>query len=39
VAAECRLAAIRGEDSPEAIVGAMLETDTFALIRAFLTQK
>lgn len=37
LAAECLLAARRGEDSEEGMAGAMLEAETFARIRAFLT--
>lgn len=37
LAGECRLAARRGDDSPEALVGAMLETEADLRLSAFLT--
>lgn len=37
LAAECLLASRRGEDSPEGLVGAMLEAEGWQRISAFLT--
>lgn len=36
LAAECLLAARRGDDSEEGLAGAMLEAEHFSRIRAFL---